>query len=115
MTPDGITLVIGGSRGIGAATATLLAEQGRKVIVVDILPEPALETGIAWGALSKERLIRNAAMNRLVEPIEVAQAIGWLLSPASSGVTGINLPVNAGFLAGSTWDAYGGLRESPSC
>jgi predicted lysophospholipase L1 biosynthesis ABC-type transport system permease subunit len=82
MTPDGITLAIGGSRGIGAATATLLAEQGRKVIVVDILTEPALETDIAWGALSKERLIRNAAMNRLVEPIEVAQAIGWLLSPA---------------------------------
>jgi len=54
------------------------------------------------------------AMNRLVEPIEVAQAIAWLLSPASSGVTGINLPVDAGFIAGSTWDAYGGLREAPS-
>jgi hypothetical protein len=25
-------------------------------------------------------------------------------------VTGINLPVDAGFLAGATWDAYGGLR-----
>ncbi|MGZ5874822.1 MAG: SDR family NAD(P)-dependent oxidoreductase [Bradyrhizobium sp.] len=256
MKPDGITLVTGGSRGIGAAAATLLAGQGRKVVVVDILPEPApashailwseafdvsneaavasgiaaieaahgaitglvnaagifgkmhpvekvrmdnwdreinidlrgtflvarsvgermarrrygaivnvasiagmtsgpihaytaakagviqitqtlaaewgrtgvrvnavspgftrtaaLEAGIASGALSKERLIRNAAMNRLVEPIEVAQAIAWLLSPASSGVTGINLPVDAGFLAGSTWDAYGGLREAPS-
>ncbi len=34
-------------------------------------------------------------------------------SPASSGVTGINLPVDAGFIAGSTWDAYGGLREAP--
>src|SRR5215471_13218491 len=207
MTPpsaDGVVVVTGGSRGIGAATATLLAEQGRKVIIVDILPEPlheaavilwreafdvsneaavasgiaaieaahgpisglvnvasvagmtsgpihaytaakagviqitqtlaaewgrtgvrvnavspgftrtaALEAGIASGALDKERLARNTAMNRLVEPIEVAHAIAWLLSPASSGVTGINLPVDAGFIAGSTWDAYGGLREAP--
>ena len=27
-------------------------------------------------------------------------------------VTGINLPVDAGFLAGLTCDAYGGLREA---
>ncbi len=52
-------------------------------------------------------------MNRLVEPIEVAHAIAWLLSPDSSGVTGINLPVDAGFIAGSTWAAYGGLRDAP--
>ncbi len=98
MTADGIVLVTGGSRGIGAATATLLAQQG--------------QAGIASGALSKERLARNTAMNRLVEPIEVAHAIAWLLGPMSSGVTGINLPVDAGFIAGSTWDAYGGLRET---
>ena len=52
-------------------------------------------------------------MNRLVEPTEVAHAIAWLLSTASSGVTEINLPVDAGFIAGSTWDAYGGLRQAP--
>jgi NAD(P)-dependent dehydrogenase (short-subunit alcohol dehydrogenase family) len=40
MSPDGIVLVTGGSRSIGAATATLLAEQGRKVVIVDVLPEP---------------------------------------------------------------------------
>ena len=40
-----------------------------------------------------------------------AHAIAWLLGSMSSGVTGINLPVDAGFIAGSTWDAYGGLRE----
>jgi NAD(P)-dependent dehydrogenase (short-subunit alcohol dehydrogenase family) len=73
----------------------------------------ALEAGIAPGALDKDLLARPTAMNRLIEPIEVAQAIAWLLSPMNSGVTGINLPVDAGFIAGSTWAAYGGLREAP--
>jgi hypothetical protein len=31
----------------------------------------------------------------------------------SSGVTGINLPVDAGYIAGTTWAAYGGLPELP--
>jgi len=49
-------------------------------------------------------------MNRLVEPIEVAHAIAFLLSPASSGVTGTNLPVDAGYIAGASWTAYGACR-----
>src|SRR5258708_29631500 len=51
MTAEGIVLVTGGSRGVGAATATLLAEQGRRVVIVDIAPEPLEATGvILWPA-----------------------------------------------------------------
>src|SRR3954468_7994862 len=51
MTVEGIVLVTGGSRGIGAATATLLAEQGLRVVIVDIAPEPLAATKtILWPA-----------------------------------------------------------------
>jgi NAD(P)-dependent dehydrogenase (short-subunit alcohol dehydrogenase family) len=102
--------------GVIQLTQTLAAEWGRSGVRVNAVSPgftrtAALEAGIASGALSEERLARNTVMNRLVEPIEVAYAIAWLLSPMSSGVSGINLPVDAGFIAGATWDAYGGLRN----
>lgn len=43
-----------------------------------------------------EELAVHHALGRLVDPAEVAAAIGWLCSPASSGVTGAVLPVDAG-------------------
>jgi NAD(P)-dependent dehydrogenase (short-subunit alcohol dehydrogenase family) len=71
---------------------------------------PALAKGLSAGALNQESLTRSAALGRLVKPEEVAAAIVWLLSDEASGVTGVNLPVDAGFLAGVSWQAYGGLR-----
>ena len=118
MTSGPIHAYTAAKAGVIQLTQTLAAEWGRAGVRVNAVSPGftrtvALEAGIASGALDKERLARNTAMNRLVEPIEVAHAIAWLLSPASSGVTGINLPVDAGFIAGCTWDAYGGLRQAP--
>ena len=118
MTSGPIHAYTAAKAGVIQITQTLAAEWGRSGVRVNAVSPgftrtAALEAGIASGALNKQRLARNTAMNRLVEPIEVAHAIAWLLSPASSGVTGVNLPVDAGFIAGSTWDAYGGLPESP--
>src|SRR6476620_6333274 len=51
MTAEGIVLDTGGSRGIGAATATLLAGQGQRVVITDIAPEPLAGTqAILWPA-----------------------------------------------------------------
>jgi NAD(P)-dependent dehydrogenase (short-subunit alcohol dehydrogenase family) len=118
MTSGPIHAYTAAKAGVIQITQTLAAEWGRDGVRVNAVSPgftrtAALEAGIASGALDHNRLARNTAMNRLVEPTEVAQAIAWLLSPASSGVTGINLPVDAGFIAGSTWDAYGGLHEAP--
>ena len=96
-------------------TTTLAAEWGPFRVRVNCVSPgftetPALAKGIAAGALDHDSMIRTAALNRLVKPEEVAAAIVWLLSDEASGITGINLPVDAGYLAGVPWQAYGGLR-----
>jgi NAD(P)-dependent dehydrogenase (short-subunit alcohol dehydrogenase family) len=110
MTSGPIHAYTAAKAGVIQITQTLAAEWGRAGVRVNAVSPGftrtvALEAGIASGALSKGRLT-------LVEPIEVAHAIVWLLGPMSSGVTGVNLPVDAGFIAASTWDAYGGLPEA---
>jgi NAD(P)-dependent dehydrogenase (short-subunit alcohol dehydrogenase family) len=119
MTSGPIHAYTAAKAGVIQITQTLGAEWGRAGVRVNAVSPgftrtAQLEAGIASGALDKERLARPSAMNRLVEPMEVAQAIAFLLSPVASGITGINLPVDAGFLAGATWDAYGGLPEAPA-
>ncbi|MDP6041290.1 MAG: SDR family oxidoreductase [Candidatus Latescibacteria bacterium] len=39
-----VALITGGARGIGGATAVRIAEEGRDVVIADILPEEAAET-----------------------------------------------------------------------
>lgn len=102
--------------GVIQITQSLAAEWGGAGVRVNAVSPGftrtvALEAGIASGALDADRLKRNAAMRRLVEPTEVAHAIMWLLSPMASAVTGINVPVDAGLIAGVMWDVYGGLPE----
>lgn len=98
-------------------TTTLAAEWGPLNVRVNAVSPgftstPALRKGIEAGVLMQETLVRLSALQRLVEPSEVASAITWLLGEGSSGITGANIPVDAGFLVGVTWEAYGGLRRS---
>jgi NAD(P)-dependent dehydrogenase (short-subunit alcohol dehydrogenase family) len=98
-------------------TSTLAAEWGLRGVRVNAISPgftrtPALEKAFEIGALSKDDMTGNAALGRLVEPIEVGRAAAWLIGPQSSAVTGINLVVDAGFLAAVSWVAYGGLRGS---
>jgi 3-oxoacyl-[acyl-carrier protein] reductase len=49
---DRVALVTGGARGIGAATAELLAAEGAKVVVSDLDLAPAQEVAVSLGGLA---------------------------------------------------------------
>ncbi len=51
------------------------------------------------------------ALRRCVEPNEVAEAVEFLASARASGITGVDLVVDCGWMVGGLWNAYiGGLR-----
>jgi SDR family mycofactocin-dependent oxidoreductase len=52
-----------------------------------------------YGLASIEELAVHHPSGRILEPEEPAQAISWLCSPAASGITGVNLPVDGGMTA----------------
>jgi NAD(P)-dependent dehydrogenase (short-subunit alcohol dehydrogenase family) len=72
---------------------------------------PAVQAAIDRGQRDPSDLARSSALQRMIGPEEIAAAVAFLLSPAASAITGINLPVDAGLLCGVTWTQYGGLRQ----
>jgi SDR family mycofactocin-dependent oxidoreductase len=54
-------------------------------------------TAQAYGLPSPDLFSANQRIGRLIEPAEVAAAVVWLCSPASSAVTGSVLSVDGGF------------------
>jgi NAD(P)-dependent dehydrogenase (short-subunit alcohol dehydrogenase family) len=105
--------------GVIQLTTTLAADWGPRGVRVNAVSPgftrtPALEAALASGALREDLMTRHASLGRLVEPAEVASAIEFLLGSRSSGITGINLPVDAGLLSGLPWDCYGFVRSEAS-
>lgn len=74
---------------------------------------PATARGFAEAVIDAPKLEKSAALRRLVDVDEVVAAIDFLLSDRASGITGCNLPVDAGFLVASSWATYG-ERPTPA-
>lgn len=72
---------------------------------------PAVEASYARGERNPEVMIRQTALGRLVQPAQVANAIAFLLSEDAGGITGIELPVDAGVVAAQLWGMYGGVPD----
>lgn len=98
-------------------SACLAAAWGRDGVRVNSVSPgytatPGLQVEVDAGRRDVSRLAGNAPLGRLVQPDEIGRAVAFLLSPAASAITGIDLPVDCGWLAGSTWATYGGLPSS---
>lgn len=97
-------------------TECLAAEWGPSGLrVVSVSPgytrTPALQAAIDKGERDVSRLAQNAALQRLVEPEEIASVVAFLASEDASAMTGVNVPVDCGWLAATPWNTYGGLRD----
>jgi NAD(P)-dependent dehydrogenase (short-subunit alcohol dehydrogenase family) len=71
---------------------------------------PPLQAAIDSGKRDPALLAEAAAMGRMVEPREIGLGVAFLLSDDATAITGINLPIDAGWLAGSNLGTYGGVR-----
>lgn len=98
-------------------TQALAAEWGRSGVRVNAVAPgfvmtPALQAAVDAGQRDPAALAEASAMGRLVAVGEVAQACSFLASDEASGITGITLPVDAGWLVAGSWQGYGGLRPA---
>jgi NAD(P)-dependent dehydrogenase (short-subunit alcohol dehydrogenase family) len=48
----------------------------------------------------------------MVDPEEIARAVCFLASEDASAITGVNLPVDCGWLVAPPWHTYGGIRPA---
>ncbi len=101
--------------GVISLTETLAAEWGSRGVRVNAVSPgftltPALQTGIDKGVLDPRAMTQYCALGRLVTADEIASAVCFLASDLASGITGVNLPVDVGYLVGTPWSSYGGLR-----
>jgi NAD(P)-dependent dehydrogenase (short-subunit alcohol dehydrogenase family) len=91
--------------GIEAYARAIAVEHGAKGIRSNCIRPGSTRTH-AWDhRLEAEphllpRVTRLYALQRMVTPEEVANAVVFLASPLSSGITGVTLPVDAGATAG---------------
>ena len=73
---------------------------------------PPLLAAIERGQRDEKALTEGSAMGRMVKPEEIGKAVAFLLSDDSSAITGVDLPVDAGWLVGSHLGPYGGVRAA---
>lgn len=102
--------------GVIAMTRNLAVAWGRRGVRVNCVAPgptltPAVQASYDRGERNPATMRRATALGRVVQPAEVAEAVSFLLSPVSSAITGVILPVDAGVSVTGLWQMYGGVPE----
>ena len=95
----------------------MAAEWGRSGVRINavspgVVMTPRVAERIAAGTRYSVPPPELTALGRLVSTREVAEAAAFLVSDRASGITGINLPVDAGTLVTQAWSMFGGMPQA---
>ena len=71
---------------------------------------PPFQAKIDSGERDTRALEANTALRRIMEPEDIANAVAFLMSDEASAITGVNLPVDGGWLCMQSWMSYPGVR-----
>lgn len=95
---DGLTKVLAGEFGPNGVRVNAVAP--------GFTLTPALQARIASGHRNPAGMEGLSTLGRLVMPEDVAEAAVFLCSDAARAITGVNLPVDCGYLAGISYNTY---------
>lgn len=92
--------------GLISLTRSLAVEFGRfnirsNIVLPGTVRTPLWEIRAGKDKTVLETLRRWYPLGRIVEPMDVAKAVGFLASDAASAITGVSLPVDCGLSAGN--------------
>lgn len=99
---------------VNMLTRVLAREWGpRSVRVNAVAPgyvmTPLIQGMIESGLRDPGLILERTPMNTMLSPQEVAQAVLFLCSPAARHISGVILPVDAGWTSDGGWSAYPGM------
>lgn len=105
-----------GKHAVQGLTGILAAELGPHGIRVNaVAPGYTLSDGlkakIAAGERDPDAILATSALRKFVAPEDVAEAALFLCSPRAASITGVTLPVDAGWLVQAPYAHY--LRGNP--
>jgi len=107
-----------GKAAVARLTQLLAVELGRHGIRVNsVAPTyvmtPPLRVRIESGQRDEKKMMAVHALDRLPDPADIAEAVHFLCSDAARAITGVTLPVDAGWLAAVSYKTFAGDMPWP--
>lgn len=95
---------VAAKHGVAGLTKTAALEFAQKGIRVNavcpgFIRTPMVDRVLDKGVFSEEQIFAAEPMHRMGKPEEIAEAVLWLCSEASSFVTGLPMPIDGGYVA----------------